>query len=116
MPTLVQHVKVDRVLTVAMGRLLAELIPDAEYHEIDGDDHFSWVLPNWREVMDRYVEFAIGVRPDRATTRSFGTVLFTDIVGSTSRSAELGDAKWGEILHDHDRITRGLVDRFQGRS
>lgn len=114
-PTLVQHVKGDRVLAVAMGRLLADLIPDAEYQEIEGDDHFSWILPNWREVTDRFIEFAIGVRPDRATTRSFGTVLFTDIVGSTSRSAELGDEAWGEILHDHDRVTRGLVERFGGR-
>lgn len=114
-PTLVQHVRGDRVLTVALGRLLADLIPDSEYHELDGDDHFAWVLPNWREFVDRFIEFAIGVRPDRATTRSFGTVLFTDIVGSTSRSAELGDAKWGEILHDHDRLTREIVERFGGR-
>ena len=114
-PTLVQHVKGDQVLTVAMGRLLAELIPDAEYHEIEGDDHFSWILPNWRDMVDGFIEFAIGVHPDRATTRSFGTVLFTDIVGSTRRSAELGDAKWSEVLHDHDRITRRLVEERSGR-
>ncbi|MEO0541678.1 MAG: hypothetical protein AAFZ80_12565, partial [Cyanobacteria bacterium P01_A01_bin.105] len=42
-------------------RLLADLIPDAEYQEIEGDDHFSWVAPNWREVTDRFIEFAIGV-------------------------------------------------------
>ena len=114
-PTLVQHVKGDRVLTVAMGRLLADLIPDAEYQEVEGDDHFSWILPNWRELLDRSIEFAIGVRPDRATTRSFGTVLFTDIVGSTSRSAELGDAKWGEILHEHDRVSRHIVEEHGGR-
>ena len=114
-PTLVQHVRGDRVLTVAMGRLLGELIPDAEYHEIEGDDHFSWILPNWREIVDRFIEFAVGTRPDRTTTRTFGTVLFTDIVGSTRRSAELGDARWHEILDQHDRLTRRLVETHGGR-
>ena len=114
-PTLVQHVKGDRVLTVAMGRLLADLIPDAAYQEIEGDDHFSWILPNWREMADGFIEFAIGVRPDRATTRSFGTVLFTDIVESTERSAEVGDATWSDVLHEHDRISRRAVEEKGGR-
>jgi class 3 adenylate cyclase len=114
-PTLVQHVKGDQVLTVAMGRLLAELIPDAEYQELEGDDHFAWMLPDWRLMADRFIEFATGVRPDRASTRAFGTVLFTDIVNSTRRSGELGDARWSEILHDHDRLTRRLVEERNGR-
>ena len=45
-PTMVIHVKGDRVLNVAMGRILAEVIPNATYLEVNGDDHFSWVLPN----------------------------------------------------------------------
>ncbi|MGH7572556.1 MAG: hypothetical protein ACREMK_12045 [Gemmatimonadota bacterium] len=32
------------------------------------------------------------------TERSLGTVLFTDIVGSTVRAAELGDREWRELL------------------
>jgi pimeloyl-ACP methyl ester carboxylesterase len=44
-PTLVIHVKGDRVLPVACGRALAEIIPDARYVEVEGDDHFSWALP-----------------------------------------------------------------------
>lgn len=96
-PTLVRHVPGDRVLTVAMGRLLAELIPDVLYQEIDGDDHFCWILPNWRDMADRFIGFATGQRPGRSTTCSFGTVLFTDIVGSTRRAAELATA--GAGLH-----------------
>lgn len=114
-PALVQHVKGDRVLAVALGRLLAEFIPGAEYHEIEGDDHFAWMLPEWRAMTDRFIEFATGARPDRTSTRTFGTVLFTDIVNSTSRSAELGDARWSELLHDHDRLTRRLVEDRGGR-
>ena len=50
-PTMVMHVQGDQVLPVAMGRLLADIIPGAQYVEIEGADHFSWIMPNWREVI-----------------------------------------------------------------
>jgi class 3 adenylate cyclase len=42
-------------------------------------------------------------------------VLFTDIVGSTERAAELGDAAWKELLERHDELIRGELHRFRGR-
>jgi len=42
-------------------------------------------------------------------------VLFTDIVGSTARAAELGDARWRALLRDHHRVIRGLLRRHHGR-
>jgi class 3 adenylate cyclase len=42
-------------------------------------------------------------------------VLFTDIVGSTSRAAELGDQGWRDLVAEHDRIVRRLLDRHNGR-
>jgi class 3 adenylate cyclase len=113
--TLVMHVKGDRVLPVAGGRLLAELIPDAKYVEVPGDDHFAWIMPSWRELDDILIEFATGTSVGRTSTRKFATVLFTDIVGSTRRSAERGDASWRALLDSHDRIARGLVDEHHGR-
>jgi class 3 adenylate cyclase len=41
-------------------------------------------------------------------------VLFTDIVGSTERVAELGDRRWRELLQVHDDLTGRLVDRWGG--
>jgi class 3 adenylate cyclase len=113
--TMVMHVKGDLVLNVAMGRLLADLIPGAVYHEIEGSDHFAWIMPNWREINDTYIEFATGASVARTTTRQFGTVLFTDIVDSTKRSSAVGDSNWREVLDSHDRITRGLIDQHRGR-
>ena len=43
------------------------------------------------------------------------TVLFTDIVGSTQRAAELGDRRWRELLDAHDRAVRRQLERFRGR-
>jgi class 3 adenylate cyclase len=43
------------------------------------------------------------------------TILFSDIVGSTARAAELGDQRWRELLEDHDRMVARQVHRFGGR-
>ena len=114
-PTLVMHVKGDRVCNVAGGRVLADLIPGARYVEIPGEDHFCWVMPTWREMNDVIVEFCTGTVPEPITTRRFATVLFTDIVGSTHRSAALGDTAWREILDQHDVIARKIVEQHGGR-
>jgi class 3 adenylate cyclase len=43
------------------------------------------------------------------------TVLFTDIVGSTQRAAEIGDHRWGALLDAHDAMVRREIARAQGR-
>lgn len=43
------------------------------------------------------------------------TSLFTDIVGSTEKAAELGDGGWAELLERHNAIVRAEVNRFQGQ-
>lgn len=114
-PTLVMHVTGDRVLPVAGGRQLAHLIAGAEYVEIDGEDHFQWVMDNWRDVGDRIVAFCTGRTPERTVTRRFSAVLFTDIVDSTRLAAAAGDSAWRELLDRHDTIARRLVDGHGGR-
>jgi len=47
--------------------------------------------------------------------RVLTTVLFTDIVGSTSRAAELGDDRWRQVLAEHHAIVRDQIRRFRGR-
>jgi class 3 adenylate cyclase len=42
------------------------------------------------------------------------TVLFTDIVGSTERAAELGDEAWRSLLDQHNDIVRAELGHFQG--
>ena len=41
-------------------RLLADLIPDAKLVEVEGADHFWWIMPNWRDMADRVIKFTIG--------------------------------------------------------
>ena len=51
----------------------------------------------------------------QATSRFLATVLFTDIVGSTERAAELGDRAWRELLEQHHAAVRHELKAFRGR-
>ena len=42
------------------------------------------------------------------------TILFTDIVGSTQRAAQLGDQRWQELLERHHLLIRDELNRFNG--
>ncbi len=51
----------------------------------------------------------------RLPERFLATMLFTDIVGSTARAAELGDTAWSELLAQHEENMRGELERAHGR-
>ena len=53
--------------------------------------------------------------PRRASERVLVTVLFTDMVSSTERVQELGDAKWSELLDDYHTLVRRKLAQFRGR-
>src|SRR6202011_466342 len=59
-------------------------------------------------------EFLTGVRHGPTLDRVLATILFTDIVGSTERAAQLGDQRWRETLEAHHDITRRGLERFRG--
>ena len=60
-------------------------------------------------------EFLTGARSLPEPDRVLATVMFTDIVGSTERAAELGDARWRELLAAHQAAVRRELARFRGR-
>jgi pimeloyl-ACP methyl ester carboxylesterase len=113
-PTLVLHRRGDRVLPLASGRFLAEHIPGAVLVELPGDDHLPWI-GDTEAVVGEIEEFLTGVRRAAAPDRMLATVLFTDIVGSTSRASELGDSAWTDLLQAHHGRVRDQFQRFGGR-
>jgi pimeloyl-ACP methyl ester carboxylesterase len=113
-PTLVVHRTGDRSLPVEGARFLAERIRGARLVELPGEDHLPFV-GDPDEILDEIEEFLTGIRPLREPDRVLATVLFTDIVGSTTRAAELGDRRWRDLLEAHHSLVRRQLERWRGR-
>ena len=113
-PTLVIQHADDPLIVPAMGKRVADNIPDAKYVELPGRNMYHFVEP-WRESFQVMCEFLTGHQPDVDDDRVLATVLFTDIVDSTHRAAEIGDRSWHALLDAHDAVIRAQLDRFRGR-
>ena len=113
-PALVLHRVHDRLVNVRNGRWLAEHLPDARLVELPGDDHVPWYQEpdQWLGAVQ---EFLTGARAQPKADRVLATVLFTDIADSTRTASELGDRRWRELLEAHQRATREVLGRFDGR-
>jgi pimeloyl-ACP methyl ester carboxylesterase len=112
-PTLILHRRGDRIVRVEGSRYMAERIPGARLVEFPGDDH-TYTVGDTESIVDEIEEFLTGVRPGRTPDRVLATVLFTDIVGSTERAAQLGDHGWRELLAAHDAAVRRELKAFGG--
>jgi class 3 adenylate cyclase len=113
-PTLVLHRRDFRLLPIEHGRYLAEHIPNARLIELPGSDGpLTWETPDL--ILGHIEEFLTGVRASAPANRVLATVLFTDIVASTERAAELGDRRWRELLQVHDDLGTRLVEQWGGR-
>ena len=113
-PTLVLHRRGDRVVNRRAGADLATRIPGARYVELPGIDHLPWA-GDADAVLGEIEEFLTGARSVPEPDRVLATVMFTDIVGSTKRAAELGDARWRSLLSAHQTAVRRDLTRFRGR-
>jgi class 3 adenylate cyclase len=113
-PTLVVQHADDPVIPPEWGKYVADHIPGAKYVELPGRNMFHWVEP-WRESFQEIAEFLTGQQLDVADDRILATVLFTDIVDSTRRAAEIGDRDWHALLDAHDAVVRSQLARFRGR-
>jgi pimeloyl-ACP methyl ester carboxylesterase len=112
-PTLVMHRR-DESLPIEMARELAAAIPRARLLELDGIDHLPYV-GDVSAITGEVEEFLTGQRHEHPPDRVLATVLFTDIVDSTRRAAEVGDDRWRDLLQHHDDIARAEIDSYQGR-
>jgi class 3 adenylate cyclase len=113
-PTLVLHRTADLTWPVDGARYLAERIPGAKLVELEGIDHYPFA-GDVDTLLAEVESFLTGVRPSPEADRRLLTVLFTDIVGSTERAAELGDRRWRALLERHDELARAEIGRQGGR-
>lgn len=113
-PTLVVHREDDRATPVAGGRYLAEHIEGAKMIEVPGRDHFPWI-GDTDAILDEVEQFVTGSRHSAEPDRVLATVLFMDIVDSTSQLAEHGDRSYRELLEQFYSIVRKELARHRGR-
>ena len=113
-PTLVLHRSGDRMISSAQGRYLAETIPSARYIELRGEDHLPFA-GDFDPLLEEVEEFLVGSRGAGESERALATILFTDIVGSTEKAAQLGDRGWRQLLERHDAAVRRQLSRHRGR-
>jgi pimeloyl-ACP methyl ester carboxylesterase len=117
-PTLVVHRTGDLDISVEEGRYVADRIPSSEFVELEGADHGWWVRSD--ELADQIARFVLPIHERGEwdlveSERVLATVLFTDIVDSTAKLAEVGDRSWRELLKQHHALVRRQLVRFAGK-
>jgi len=113
-PALILHSIGDQVFPSAASRFMAQQIPGATFVELPGRDHLAWG-EDADAILDEIEEFLTGVRHGPGPDRVLATVLFTDIVGSTQRAAEVGDGRWRELRGNWHTVMRKELAAFRGR-
>ncbi len=117
-PTVVFNRAAENPFIIKGSRYLAKHIPGARYVEVPGADHAIFVGET-DPILGEIERFLSEVWEERAWEESepdrvLATVLFTDIVGSTAKTAELGDSRWRELLQAHHALIRRQLTRFRG--
>lgn len=102
-------------MMIEASRAAAAAMPHARFVELDLED----VLPVLGdtslllELISEFIEESANATIEHESV--LATVLFTDIVGSTARAAELGDRGWHAVLEQHHGAVRRELARFRGR-
>jgi pimeloyl-ACP methyl ester carboxylesterase len=117
-PTLVLHGSEDTLVPVEVARYVASRVPSARLVELPGVGHLAFAR-NSAMIAGEIERFVSEVREaggweEAEPDRVLATVLFTDIVGSTAKAAELGDRGWREVIERHHALIRRQLVRFRG--
>jgi pimeloyl-ACP methyl ester carboxylesterase len=114
-PTLVLHRRADARVPIELGRDLAARIPNARFIEYPGGDHAFW-SGDTEALLGDIEEFVTGHRDISSAEleRVLATVLFTDIVDSTSSAAAMGDQAWRRSLDSHDLLAKQMIEKHRG--
>ena len=113
-PTLVISRTGGTTIDIRHGDYVAEQIPGARHLKLPGADSLLFA-GDTDPIVDAIEEFMTGALSTPEPERVLATVLFTDIVDSTARAAELGDRRWRELLAEHHEIVRTRLAVNGGR-
>jgi class 3 adenylate cyclase len=112
-PTLVLH-RAGETVNPTQARDPARFVADRIRGSRLFGLHAEGASPFSGESADAILEFLRGQAPVVVPDSVLATVLFTDLVGSTTRAAELGDHAWRDLLLKHHEAVRRELARFRG--
>jgi class 3 adenylate cyclase/pimeloyl-ACP methyl ester carboxylesterase len=93
---------------------LAERIPGARHVPVPGEDWMPYA-GDFDALLSEIERFVRSVHAEEATfERVLTTVLFTDIVSSAERAAQLGDHAWKSLVERHHATIRAMIGRYRG--
>lgn len=113
-PTLIVHRSQSLAVPVENAHYLHEHIAGSKLVELEGTDFLPF-LGDSQSIVDEVEEFLTGTRTPRASERVLSTLLFADIVDSTSAAARMGDEKWKGVLDQIDKRVLSEVEWHGGR-
>ncbi len=112
-PTLVVNV-LDSGGFRETAEYLASRIAGARLAMLDFEFQLWWYGPA-EQIAEEIGKFLAGIGDEHALLdRVLATVMFTDIVGSTDRAADLGDQGWKDLVERHHALVRGHLTRYRG--
>jgi class 3 adenylate cyclase len=114
-PTLVLHRRDDRFVDIRHAHYLADHIPGARLVILPGIEAVSFGADS-ASLLDEIEMFLTGARSVADTERILATVMFSDIVDSTRRAAEMGDRRWRDLLEAITTAVGRELTRFRGRA
>jgi class 3 adenylate cyclase len=118
-PTLILHGSEDTIVPAEAARWMADRIPGARFIEVPGAAHlhFGRGTDAINAEVERFLThlWEEGGWEQAEPDRVLATVLFTDIVDSSTRLAALGDRAWRELLERHHETVRRQLVRFRGQ-
>ena len=118
-PALVLHGSEDEIVPVEVGAYTAQHLRSARFVELAGVGHLA-LRAGGEQIQAEIQRFLnevweTGGWEESEPDRMLATVLFTDIVESTTKAIELGDRRWRELLERHNELVRRELLRFHGR-
>jgi class 3 adenylate cyclase len=113
-PTLVLHCSGDRTMEFGHSQYLASRIAGAKLVIIESEDHIPYASGS-AEIVSNVQEFLTGQRHVHPSDTVLGTIMFTDIVGSTEKVSAAGDRRWADLLEAHNAAIRRELAAYRGR-
>lgn len=102
------HLLTGTLDAVDETRYIASLMPNATVHVIEGRSGVAY------EPFERVLRSVAGNAAAEVPQSVLKTVLFTDLVGSTARHAQLGDRGWKAVIEQHHARVRDSLQRYRG--